>query len=172
MKTIKILKILEVFVWIAFIEMCIEPGIILTSFIVSLFNPGASADLYLGMDFSELYHFNVSHYISMISLIIFIYAGKAFLVFQLLKILDKVNISNPFTDLVGRRISKMSTISLWIGILSILSKGYYKWLLKQDLQLHLDFAAKEFLILAGILFVLSQVFKRGIELQSENELTI
>jgi hypothetical protein len=30
----------------------------------------------------------------------------------------------------------------------------------------------EFLFLAGIVFVIAQIFKRGIEIQTENELTV
>jgi hypothetical protein len=40
-----------------------------------------------------------------------------------------------------------------------------------DLQAYLGGGA-EFLLLGGIIFMIAEVFKRGIEIQTENELTV
>jgi hypothetical protein len=40
-----------------------------------------------------------------------------------------------------------------------------------DLQAYVGGAA-EFLLLGGIIFMIAEVFKRGIEIQTENELTV
>jgi len=53
---------------------------------------------------------------------------------------------------------------------------YCDWLTKKgvtfpDLQPVLS-GAGEFLLLGAIIFIIAQVFKRGIEIQTENELTV
>lgn len=173
MKTNQILKILEVGAWIFFIGMCIKTGAMLISFFVSLFvNPEGAKDLYLGMNLSELLAYDLRHYIVMAGLLIVISALKAYLLFQVVRILSKINLNNPFGENIAQLISKMSYIALQLAITVFITRGYSKWLMKKDLHFSSAGGEMELLFLAGILFVIAQIFKRGLELQSENELTI
>ncbi len=173
MKTTQILEILKVVAWILFIGLCIKTGAILISFIVSLFvNPEGAQNLYLGMNLSELLSFNQWHYLTMISLIVTLSGLKAYLFFRVAKIISKINISHPFSEYTGELISKMSGIALQIGITALIATAYAKWLMKKGIHFTYEGDEVEFLFLAGILFVIAVIFKRGIELQSENELTV
>ena len=73
-------------------------------------------------------------------------------------------------------IIQISYVALEIGIFAILIKAYCKWLTKNGITItnFNDFigGGAGFLFMAGIVFVIGQIFKRGIEMQSENELTI
>ncbi len=40
------------------------------------------------------------------------------------------------------------------------------------IKFELDCGSSEFLFMAGIIFIIALIFKRGVEIQSENELTI
>ena len=173
MKTNQVLNILKVLSWIFFIGLCIRTGAMIISFFVSLFvNSEGAKDLYTGMNLSELLAFDLWHYIVMVSLIIALSGLKAYLLYQVVRILSKINITNPFSEQIAKLILKMSGIALQIGITAFITGGYAKWLMKNQLHFTFKGGEIEFLFLAGILFVIAQIFKRGIELQSENELTI
>jgi hypothetical protein len=77
---------------------------------------------------------------------------------------------------VSLLISRISYVALGVGILTLTANGYSEWLINggvalPTLQQYLGGGA-EFLFFAGIIFFIAQVFKKGIEIQSENELTV
>ena len=173
MKTTEVLEILRVVAWILFIGLCINTGAMLTSFLVRMFAGSEStAYMFSGVDLSQLYAVNKWYFIIMASLIVLLSGLKAYLFFQVIKIISKVNIAHPFTEYVGDHISKMSSIALQIGITALLTNGFANWLVENQSQFTYEGGETEFLFLAGILFVIAQIFKRGVELQSENELII
>lgn len=173
MKTIDVLGILRVIAWIVFIGLCIETGALVTSFLVRMFSGSEVAmTLYPGTDLSQLYAISKWHYTAMVSLIVFVSGLKAYLFFLIIKLLSKVNIAHPFNEINSGLITKMSGIALQIGITSLITNGYAKWLMKNKTDFTYEGVETEFLFLAGIIFVIAQIFRRGVELQSENELTI
>jgi len=176
-ETKQILKLMNIIVWIIFIGLCIKTGSILYSFVLSLFiNPAGAKNLHMGLDLSDLFRFNIRHYTTIVLYIIFLSGLKAYLFYLVIRIFLKINFVHPFSTDVSLLISKISYVSLGIGILTVVANGYTKWLINRgvtfpDLQQYLGGAA-EFLLLGGIIFMIAQVFKRGIEIQSENELTV
>ncbi|GGG53657.1 DUF2975 domain-containing protein [Bizionia arctica] len=172
-----ILTAMKVIFWVVFIGLCIKTGALLISFIVSLaVNPEAASNLYLGLDLSELQNTNQWYYIHVASFIISISALKGYLAFLVLKIFSKIDFKKPFTEATSLLISKISHIALGIGVLAIIASRYNIWLIRSkesilDTQYYLD-GGKEFLLLAGIIFIISLIFKKGIDLQTENELTV
>jgi len=175
METKQVLAVMKIFTWIIFIGLCIKAGAIILSTIVSLFvNPEAAKDIYLGLDLSSLYELDMWYYISVLSLIIAVALLKAYIFYLVIKIFLKINIDNPFNMMVSDLISKMSYIALSIGIISKMAMEYNRWLVRHHgiSPISFDFGSNEFLFMAGILFIIAYIFKRGIEIQSENELTI
>ncbi len=172
-----ILKIMHVLTWIIFIGACVKTGAILYSFFVSLFiNPVGAENLYMGLNLSSLYAYNIEYYVNVMSLIIFLSGLKAYVIYLVIKIFLKINFVQPFSADVSLLISRISHVALGIGILTLIANSYCKWLMKRtvtlpSLQDYLG-SGSEFLLLAGIIFIIAQVFKRGIEIQSENELTV
>jgi len=176
-RTKQVLLILHIIAWIIFIGLCIKTGSILYSFFVSLaINSAGAKNLHLGLDLSDLYRFNTRHYVTIVMYIIFLSALKAYLFYLVIKIFLKINFVSPFSTEVSFLISKIGQVALGIGILTLVAVGYVAWLTKKgvtfpDLRQYLG-GAGEFLLLGGIIFIIAQVFKRGIEIQSENELTV
>jgi hypothetical protein len=172
-----ILTILHVIAWIIFLGLCVKTGAILYSFFVSLaINPMGAKNLYLGLNLSRLYNFDIGHYITVVSLIIILSGLKAFLFYLVIKMFLKINLVAPFSTDVSLLISRISYVALGIGILTVIANKYCDWLTKRgvafpDLQAVLG-GAGEFLLLGAIIFIIAQVFKRGIEIQTENELTV
>ena len=171
-KTETILIVMNVLTWIAFVGLMIEAGAVLVSWFVSLVNEEAAKNLYMRFDLSSLKQSSVWLY----SISLFFKFGllslKALAAYLVIEILWKLNIINPFTVEISRRIEKMSYVVLSAGILALVSDGYHNWLNHRGFNFPQGPDPGEFLFLAGILFIVAQTFKKGVELQSENELTI
>ncbi len=168
-----ILTTMHVLFWVIFVGLCIETGAMLTSFFVSLFvNPEATRNLYMELKLSDLYRFGKGHYIGIVSLMIYISGLKAYIAYLVIKIFIKFNFDRPFDAKVSLLVSQISHIAMTTGILALIADGYSEWLIKRGVPLQQDWGGAEFLFLAGIIFIISEAFKKGVEFQSENELTI
>ncbi|RMA65771.1 DUF2975 domain-containing protein [Ulvibacter antarcticus] len=170
--TTPILSLLKVISWIIFIGLLIQAGAILTSFTISLFNPIAAQNLYLGLDLSELYNLSLWYYICSVSFYISFLIIQAYIAYLVIQVFAKLNLQQPFSEAISLLISKISHAALTAGLLAVIAQGYTKWLSKTGLNVIQDWGSSEFLFLAAIIFIIAQVFKRGIELQAENTLTI
>ncbi len=176
MKTKKILSVLSVVVWILFIGSCIKAGALTFTFIMTLYNPDGAKNLYEGLNLFELYQTNVNAYKLMMSFIIFLAGYKAYLAFLVIRIFRKLNLKAPFSEAIIQLITQISYSAFAIGILSLLANSYSENIFKKDIPLSniYDFigSGAEYLFFGGIIFIIAQVFKRGIEIQTENDLTI
>jgi Protein of unknown function (DUF2975) len=176
-KTKPILQVLHILSWIIFIGLCVRTGAILYSFIVSLFvNTEGAKNLYAGLNLSSLFSYDRVQYCVVVLLIVFVSGLKAYVFYVVIKIFLKINFVHPFSDTVSRFISRIGYIALFIGILSIIGFSYCDWLGKKGVEFpdlyHFIGAGVEHLLFAGVIVFISQVFKRGIEIQTENELTV
>ena len=172
-----ILKILKVLTWAGFIGLCIKAGSILFSFWVSMYrNNIAAKNLYMGLDLSQLKEHSSSAYSILVGCIILIIAIQAFLFFVLLQIFKYVNLGSPFHNNIRKLILNLSVLSFAIGLLSKLTVGYSERLISKAISFphlyeHIGIG-DSFIFFGGILFFISMVFKKGIELQTDNDLTI
>ena len=173
MKTTLILKIMNILFWIVFIGLCIETGALLVSFFLRLFgNPEISQNLYLGLDIQNVYEFNLENYIGVASFLIALTAMKAYLAFLVVKLFMKFDLNYPFNEKAASLISEISYYALSIGIVAIIADNYGERIVKQGIKLQIDWGAEQFLFFAGIIYIIALVFKKGVEIQNENELTI
>ena len=104
---------------------------------------------------------------------------RAYLFYLIIKILHdkKLDMAQPFSKEVGRFILRMSYVTLLIGLFSWYGVKYTEWLVQQgvkmpDIQYLRLGGADVWLFMSVTLFVIAQIFKRGIEIQTENELTV
>lgn len=164
---------MNVLFWIAFIGLCIKTGAILVSFFVSLFvNPVAAKDLYLGLNLSDLHSFSKLYYILTISLLIVLTGLKAYIAYLAVKFFMKFKLSKPFgTELTGLFL-KIGYVALGTGVLAIIANGFCKWVMKNGIAVPIDWSGNEILFFAGVIYLFALVFKKGTELQNENDLTV
>lgn len=172
-----IIKFMHVLTWIAFLGMCVKAGAILVSFGITIFRTDIPAkNLYLGLDLSQLQSQGTVVYAGMVICIAGIAILQALLFYTLIRIFLKINFVHPFHPAVGKLITLMSGLSLIIGLFSKATMSYAGGFISQGLSFpHLTEHIGQgdaYLFFAGILFVIATVFKRGIELQTENELTV
>lgn len=175
MKTKQVLILMKIISWIIFIGLCIKAGALITSSSVSFFvNHEAAKDLYLGLDLFNLYEFDERYYMAVISLIITVAVLKAYIFYLVIRIFLKFDLNNPFTMNTANLISKISYVALATGVVAKIAKDYIKWLIthKVETNISFDFGSEGFLFMAGILFIVAYIFKHGVKIQSENELTI
>ena len=179
--TNQILKALQILSWIIFIGLCIEAGNIIYNTIVAIvINPDASMNYWEGGEYLfSLYQLEQVHFIYITSTMIIVAVLKAIMFYLIVKQLSyrKLNILQPFSIKLKRFILNLSYCILGIGIFSNIGAKYSYWLSKKGFQtanlqaLHIE-GADIWIFMSIILFAIAQIFQKGIELQTENELTI
>ena len=170
--TKQILSVMQIITWVAYIGLCIKTGAILISFGVSFVNPEAAKNIYQELDLDSLRRTNVAYYISLVSFTVAILMMKAHVFYLVTKILSKITLANPFKMDVAKTLEQVSYLLLGTWIVGQLSNAYTSWLLKRTGEHFESVSTDDFLFMAGLVFIISQVFKRGVEIQTENELTV
>lgn len=174
------LKVLEILSWIIFVGLCIEAGgIIFNAFYTLAINPGGAKNYWMGADLSGLYQFDPVFFFVEIFFMSIAAVMKALLFYLIVKLLheNRLSLSHPFNEYVKRFIQNMAYLSMGIGLFSHFGGNYAKWFTKQGVIMpsidSLKLGGADVWLFMGVtLLVIAQIFKRGIEIQSENELTI
>jgi hypothetical protein len=171
-KTERILMVMNVLAWIAFIGLTIKTGAIVISYGVSVVNLTAARNLYNGMDLYDLRTYSFWHYTVSVSFLVAFSAMKACVAYLIIRTLSKVNLMNPFKIEVANTLEKISYVLVGACAIALLNNAQAGWLLKRTDILQVELASGELIFMAGLVFIISQVFKRGVEIQSENDLTV
>ncbi|MCD2423658.1 DUF2975 domain-containing protein [Niabella pedocola] len=174
-----LLWVLIIVSWIIFVGLCIEAGGFITNSAFVLFNPDKVRYLWQQADLSDLFKSDHGYFFVMTLVIGIVMVLKAWLFYGIIKILHnkKLTLSQPFDETIRRFILTSAFIALLIGLFSSSGAQYSEWLVKKgirmpDLQaLRLD-GADVWLFMSVILFVIAQIFKKGIQIQAENDLTV
>lgn len=171
-KTETILVIMNVLAWITFVGLMIEAGAILVTFVIGLANPEMVPKLYKGMDWVSLRQYDVWYYTGIITMKAAILILEAYTVYMVIKVLSTIKMTNPFTMEVAKRLENIAytLILVWVAIL--IYNGQLKWLAKDVADLEGKELSTDLIVYAGLVFVISQIFKKGVEIQTENELTV
>jgi hypothetical protein len=162
---------------VVFIGYCIKAGAIAIVSIISFFvNADATENLYMGLDLYTLYEFNNIHFISLVLLLIFITSLKAYIFYLMIKVFLKINLIHPFSNEITKLISKIGAVAIQTGISIIFVSSYIEWVGKR-FEHYIPVggflgSSLEYIFMGAIIYAIAQVFKRGVEIQSENELTI
>jgi hypothetical protein len=175
-KSAYIFKFLQVVAWFIFVGVCIEAGALAVNFVYSLWNPLVLKNLYNKLDLSAMYEQSQFVFFLMYSFILSISLLKAFLFYDVIKLVGKLDLHKPFSEFVSKQISRISSLSLTIGLLTVIASQVVKSISQKGFDVNqLNFYwtdGEAFIFMAAILFIIATIFKRGIELQSENDLTV
>lgn len=171
-----IFKGLHIVAWIIFVGLSIEAGALTVNFIFSLFKPEFVAKLYQKLDLSEMYQLNQWVYFSMYSFILFISFLKAYLFYIVIRLISSLNLEKPFNSYVAGQISLLSYCTFSVGIISYIGQQIAKNMPHYGIEvdvLNPFWADSEaFILMAAVIYVIAAIFKRGVEIQNENELTV
>ncbi len=174
------LKILYVLSWLIFIGVSIEAGgIIVNSVIVMTGNLNIAKNFWGHIDLSGLYTYDRVYFVVITFIMSLVAVLKATIFYLLIKLLHdkKLSLAKPFSKEVGSFLFFISYLCLAIGLFSTIGSNYTTRLIEQSVQMpspdKLKIGGNDVWVFMGVaLYVIAQIFKRGIELQSENELTV
>ena len=171
-----VFKVLKIVAWIIFVGLCIEAGGLIVNFIFSIYNPEFVQNLYQKLDLSEMYERSKWAFFSMYSFILVISILKAVLFYEVIRLVSKIDLSKPFNSFVSRQISQISYYTLSIGLLSYIAQQSAKNLQHHGFvtdnlnQFWTD--SQAFILMAAVIYVIATIFKKGLEIQNENDLTV
>lgn len=166
-------QILQGITPVIFFALCTKTGTLLISIGISLFrHPRASSNLYMGLDLSPLMAYDRMHYGIIAALLLLVTGLKAWMAFDAWRIFSTLDMQLPFSPAIHRRIRRIGVVALATGVLAVIAEKFSNWLIRQQVAIPISWAAEETLLFAAILFVIGHVFRRGIELQEEQKLTI
>ena len=175
-----ILIVLNIIAWIIFVGVCIEAGGFLFNSFYTLFRGPQGAEFFWNrLDLSSLYRFGDNHFITVTTLINIVAVLRAIMFFVIVKFLydKKLDLSKPFNLDMRRFILNIGYLALGISFFSAWGTNYTDSLVRDGVtmpsihQLRIA-GADVWLFMSVILFVIAQLFKRGIEIQTENDLTV
>lgn len=174
------LQVLHLVSWIIFVGLCITAcGILFNAIFTLMINPMAAKKLWQVIDLSNLLAFDKGHFMTQTLLISIVAIMKALLFYLIIKILSskKFNLKEPFHVEMQQFISNMAYLAIGIGLFSDWGSDYAQWLISKGVTMpdaqHMEIGGADVWLFMGIiLLVITQIFKRGVEMQSENELTI
>lgn len=173
-KTEKILIVLTILSYLALVGFSIECGSRIVSLLISFKNPELASKFYM-VDNSwwRLARYNDWYFPLMMSILILISALKVAIWWSIIELLSKLNLRNPFTPEVARKLERIGYQLLSVWVVGVIGNMIVEWISKKTGEAFGQTGvADEFFFIAGIVYIISQVFRRGIELQEENQLTV
>ena len=171
-----VFKGLHIIAWVIFVGLCIEAGGLIVNFVFSIYKPEFVQNLYQKLDLSDMYTRSKWAFFGMYSFILVIALMKSYLFYVVIRLTSNLNLSKPFNSLVSEQITQISYFTLSIGLLSYLARQTAKNLLHRGYeidQLNQFWAdSQAFILMAAVVYVIATIFKKGLEIQNENDLTV
>jgi hypothetical protein len=171
-RTKQVLKAMNVLAWFAFIGLMVEAGAVLVCYCISYINPDAAKHLYRGWSLYPVKQFSDYHYTISVFLNVALSASRAFLCYLVIKTLSHVKLDNPFTLQVTALIQQMSYILVIVGLIAAFDDLHSRSIREITGVYQHKADAFSHIFIAGLVFIIAQIFRRGIELQTENDLTV
>jgi hypothetical protein len=93
-----------------------------------------------------------------------------------IKLVSKLDLNRPFSSFVSKQISSISYTTFAIGLISIVARQTANNLSHKGFDVNRlnDFwvDSQAYILMAGVIYAIATIFKRGIEIQNENDSTI
>ena len=174
-RTKNILVILRILAFMGAIKYSIDCGAQLTHFVASFISTDWAKRTYeVNLDIFNIREKSVSFYSYAMCLTIAVSALKATIWYVVFALLTKLKLQTPFSMEVEKKLESIAFLSLGVWIVgSIFWKTYIYYLSQATgIQLPANSNGDEYFFMAGIVYIISQIFKRGIEIEEENQLTV
>jgi hypothetical protein len=169
-------KGLHIVAWVIFVGLCIEAGGLIVNFIFSLFKPEFVQNLYQPLDLTEMYKDNKWPFFGIYSFILSISILKAFLFYIVIRLMHKMDLTKPFNTFVSDQILRISYYTLAIGLFSFIARQLAKNLSHHGFvtdslnQFWAD--SQAFILMGAVIYIIATIFKKGVDIQNENDLTV
>ncbi|GGD31492.1 DUF2975 domain-containing protein [Flavobacterium orientale] len=167
---------LYIVAWFIFVGLSIEAGGLVVNFIFSLYNPEFVTNLYQKLDLTEMYAASSLAFFGIYSFILIISILKACLFYTVIRLMHTMDLSKPFDTFVARHISLVSYFALSIGLLSYIGRQLVKKLMHHGFvpdNLNQFWADSDaFILMGAVIYIIATIFKKGVAIQTENDLTV
>ena len=167
---------LKIASWIIFIGLSINAGGLIINFILSVMNSELVGSLYQELDLSTLYEQSKRAFFGMYSFVLSVAILKAYLFYIVITLIQKIDLKRPFNDFVSIQITKISYYTFSIGIISYIARQSSKNLGKHGYELdnlgQFWVDSQAFILMAAVIYLIAFIFKKGLEIQIENDLTV
>lgn len=167
---------LYIVTWLIFVGLAIEAGGLIVNFIFSIFHPEFVQNLYQKLDLTQMYNDSKAAFFGIYSFILIISVLKACLFYIVIRLMHKMDLSKPFSSFVSKQILQISYYTLFIGLLSFIGRQWAKNLMHSSFipddinQFWAD--SQAFILMGAVIYIIATIFKKGVDIQNENELTI
>ncbi|HUW05066.1 MAG TPA: DUF2975 domain-containing protein [Williamwhitmania sp.] len=171
-----VFKALHIVAWLIFVGLCIEAGGLIVNFVYSVFKPEIVAKLYQKLDLSGMYQQSKWAYYGMYSFAISISVLKAMLFYIVIELLYKLDLAKPFSSFAAKKIKQISYYTFSIGILSFIARetaknlSHHGYEIDKLSQFWVD--SQAFILMAAVIYIIATIFKKGVDIQNENDLTV
>ena len=171
-----VFKGLHIVAWVIFVGLCIEAGGLIVNFIFSLFKPEFVQNLYQPLDLTEMYKDNKWPFFGIYGFILSISILKAFLFYIVIRLMHKMDLTKPFNTFVSDQILRISYYTLVIGLFSFIARQLAKNLSHHGFvsdtlnQFWTD--SQAFILMGAVIYIIATIFKKGVDIQNENDLTV
>ncbi|MFP3598745.1 DUF2975 domain-containing protein [Chryseobacterium sp. SIMBA_029] len=171
-----VFKGLYIVAWVIFVGLCIEAGGLIVNFCFTLYKPEFIQNLYQKLDLTEMYKDSRLAFFGIYSFILAISILKASLFYIVIRLMHKMDLSKPFNTFVAKRILQISYYTLSIGLLSYTARQLAENLMHHGFvtdnlnQFWAD--SQAFILMGAVIYIIATIFKKGIEIQNENDLTV
>lgn len=167
---------LYIVTWLIFVGLAIEAAGLIVNFIFSIFYPEFVQNLYQKLDLTQMYNDSKATFFGIYSFILIISIMKACLFYIVIRLMHKMDLSKPFSSFVSKQILQISYYTLFIGLLSFIGRQWVKNLMHSSFipadinQFWAD--SQAFILMGAVIYIIATIFKKGVDIQNENELTI
>ncbi len=90
--------------------------------------------------------------------------------------MHKMDLSKPFNAIVARQILQLSYYTLSIGLLSYIASQLAKNLMHHgfvtDNLNRFWEDSQAFILMGAVIYIIATIFKKGVDIQNENDLTV
>ncbi|MFT4205040.1 MAG: DUF2975 domain-containing protein [Chitinophagaceae bacterium] len=134
-------------------------------------------NLYQKLNLTGLYSQSRWAFYAIYSFALVIAFLKAHLFYIVIRLMHKLDLSNPFNGFVSKQISRLGYYTFAIGILSYIARKtvenvYHRHGYKIDNLNRFWSDSQAFILMSAVIYIIAVIFKKGIELQNENDLTV
>lgn len=174
-KTDTILAVSKILALLAAIGYSITWGSQLLTLVSSFINPEWAQRTYqVDLNLFSIREHSVWYYVYAMSMTIAVSVLKSIIWYVVFDLLSKITLQSPFSIKVERKLETIAYLLFFVWIIGSVFWKIYLHYLTQDTGIVLTAknGEDEYLFMAGMIYIVSQIFKRGIEIQEENELTV
>lgn len=162
--------------WLIFVGLGIEAGGWIVNFFFSLYRPEFVPNLYQKLDLSYLYERSRWIFFMMYAFILVIAISKTLLFYFVTRLVSGIKLQKPFSGFASRQILLISYYTLFIGFASLIARQsakalFRKGIVRDNLGAFWD-DSQAFILMGAVVYIIAIIFKKGVALQTESDLTV